>query len=212
MLQYIQLYLHNIINAITHKKTYTIDEYFSKLDTKMSEVLTRCALVEKKLENDIKNLNEEVEFYKSMLHTIANTIPDMLWCKGIDGKYTYANTSIKTNLLMDFDVLGKTDVELAIAAKAKYGKDNHTFGEKCANSDLVVIENMVPMRFLESGKIKGRMVYLEVFKAPLVVNNKLVGIVGTGRDLTEYVEALRNDSSECKCCVVTDIFSKYEFE
>ena len=163
-------------------------------------------------------MNDEVLLYKSLLHTVANTIPDMLWCKDLDGKYMYANSAIKSNLLLSYDVLGRTDIELAQAAKDKYGEHNHTFGEKCKNSDLVVIEKALEGsfkpsdgRFLESGLIKGKMVYLEVFKAPLFINGKLVGVVGGGRDLTEYVEAFRTHNCN-GCHKMEDIFSRYEFE
>jgi hypothetical protein len=67
---------------------------------------------------------------------------------------------------------------------------------------------------LESGRIKGKMVYLEVYKAPLYIDGILVGVCGTGRDLTEYIEAYNG----C-CCkeknldgTISGIFSKYHFE
>jgi hypothetical protein len=55
------------------------------------------------------------------------------------------------------------------------------------------------------------MVYLEVFKAPLYIKGKLAGVVGTGRDMTEYVEAYREHNCN-GCYKMTDIFTKYEFE
>lgn len=217
MQSYLYYYYTRLLSFLTPNHS-ALDDYFLKLDGKMEALLARCNNVESKLDNDIKALNDEVLLYKSLLHTVADTIPDMLWCKDLDGKYIYANAAIKSNLLLSYDVLGKTDVELAQAAKAKYGELNHTFGEKCKNSDLVVIEKALEGsfkpsdgRFLESGLIKGKMVYLEVFKAPLFINGKLVGVVGGGRDLTEYVEAFR--AHNCSGChKMGDIFRRYEFE
>lgn len=188
-----------------------IDEYFAQLEGKMDKLLTRCDRIEEKLDNDIKELSAELEFYKGFIGAVAETLPDMMWCKGIDGKYLYANKAIKEGLIFSDDPIGKGDVELALAAKVRFGDENHTFGEKCANSDKVVLEQMKPMRFLESGKIKGKMVYLEVFKAPMYNDGKLTGVVGTGRDMTEYVEAYREHNCG-GCGKMTDIFSKYEFE
>lgn len=188
-----------------------IDVYFAALESKMDMLLGRCDKIEEKLDKDIKELTEELEFYKAMIHSVTETLPDMVWCKGIDGKYLYANKAIREGLIFSDFPIGRDDVELAGKAKELFGDENHTFGEKCANSDKVVLESLKPMRFLESGMIKGKMVYLEVFKAPMFVGGRLAGVVGAGRDMTEYVEAYRAHS--CKGCgKMTDIFSKYEFE
>ena len=191
-----------------------IDNYFGKLDQSMQAVIAKCERIERQLDAEVKLLTEEVALYKGMLHSISETVPDMLWCKDLDGKYVYANQAIKTELLFDSNPIGKTDVELAIHAKARFGADNHTFGEVCGNSDKVIVDKVLrgafkreDGRFLESGKIKGKMVYLEVFKAPWIVDGELKGVAGTGRDITEYVEAFRNSG----CVAVTDIFAKYEY-
>lgn len=188
-----------------------IDKYFSKLESKMDSLLGRCDRIEEKLDKDIKELTEELEFYKAMIHSVAETLPDMMWCKSVDGKYLYANKAIREGLIFSDYPIGRDDVELANRAKELFGPDNHTFGEKCANSDKIVLENMRPMRFLESGKIRGKMVYLEVFKAPMFIGGKLSGVVGTGRDMTEYVEVFREHNCG-KCSKMVDIFEKYEFE
>ena len=188
-----------------------IDAYFTQLEIKMDLLLGRCDKIEEKLDKDIKELTEELEFYKAMIHSVAETLPDMMWCKGIDGKYLYANKAIREGLIFSEYPIGRDDVDLAGKAKEMFGDENHTFGEKCANSDKVVLEQMRPMRFLESGKIKGKRVYLEVFKAPMMIGGRLAGVVGTGRDMTEYVEAYREQNCN-GCGKMTDIFSKYEFE
>lgn len=102
-------------------------------------------------------------------------------------------------------------MEVETKAKEYFGEENHTFGEKCRNSDKVVLDTGRAERFLESGKVKGKMLYLEVFKAPWIVNGELRGVVGTGRVMTEYVEAYREQNCN-GCGKMTDIFSKYEFE
>ena len=185
-----------------------IDEYFCQLDSSMQAVVGKCEKIEQQLATEVKLLTEEVAMHKGMLHSVAETLPDMMWCKDTEGKYVYANMAIKKGLLFDINPIGKTDIELAKKAKERFGEENHTFGDKCANSDKVVLTNMAPERFLESGMIKGKMVYLEVFKAPWYVNGVLKGVVGTGRNMTEYVEAYR--AQECDCNV-SDIFKKYEY-
>ena len=183
---------------------YKIDGYFGKLDHAMQEILNKCDSIERQLDAEVKMLTEEVALYKGILHSVSETVPDMMWCKDLDGKYVYANLAIKTGLLFD-------------NAKRLFGNDNHTFGEVCGNSDAVVIEKVQlgvfrkeDGRFLESGKIRGKMVYLEVFKAPWYVNGELRGVVGTGRNMTEYVEAYREHNCN-GCNKMVDIFKKYEY-
>jgi PAS domain-containing protein len=166
--------------------------------------------IEKMLDNEKEAIEQEITLYKSMLGTIGNTIPDMLWAKDLDGKYLYANKAIQEGLLFDSDPIGKDDMQMSREAKKRFGPENHTFGEVCGNSDIVVLQKQENQRFLEHGLVKGTMLYLEVFKAPLYVDGILVGVCGTGRDLTEYVTAYRvHDCSGCG--KMSDIFTKFEF-
>lgn len=199
-----------LVDKWNKTKECKIDSYFSELDRSMQVVIDRCGRIEEQLDQEIKTLTEEVAAYKGMLHSVAETLPDMMWCKDLNGKYVYANQAIIDGLLLDRNPIGKTDVQLAIAAKGRYGWHNHTFGEKCANSDKIVLDSGIAQRFLESGKVKGKLFYLEVFKAPWVVNGEVRGVVGTGRDMTEYVEAYREQ--DCGGCGrMADIFKKYEY-
>ena len=190
------------------KSACKLDGYFNQLETSMDTLIGKCNKIEKQLETDIKLLTKELEKYKGMLTSISEALPDMMWCKDLNGKYLYANSAIKNGLLFCHDPMGKDDIELSKKAKELFGENEHTFGEKCLNSDKIIIQTGLPQRFLESGKIKGKMMYLEVYKAPLMINGKMVGVVGTGRDMTVYVEAYRNSNYK----EANDLFSKYEFE
>lgn len=172
-------------------------------------VLTKMANM---IEEEKTKIEYELCFYKGFAQILIEESPDMVWLKDLDGKYMVANTAIKTGLLFDCHPYGKNDIEISTKAKEKFGNDNHTFGEVCGNSDLVIMKTLKPQRFLESGKIKGKMTYLEVFKFPFYVDGVLVGIGGIGRDMTEYVGAYR--SSDCKGCngLFKDIFARYEFK
>ncbi|OQX70549.1 MAG: hypothetical protein B6D62_04555 [Candidatus Cloacimonas sp. 4484_275] len=62
----------------------------------------------------------------------------------------------------------------------------HTFGEICQDSDEVIIKTKKPARFDEFGNVKGKYLFLDVFKAPLLdETGKMIGIVGSARDMTE---------------------------
>ncbi|MEA1915198.1 MAG: PAS domain-containing protein, partial [Campylobacterota bacterium] len=137
---------------------------------------------------DIKNLAQMDE---SLLRLLTQHLPDMLWIKDINGVYIYANQAICDGLLMAKDIdepIGKDDIFFALRQREAH-KDNpdwHTFGELCFNSDQEVIDNNQAMKFEEYGNVKGKLLYLEVNKAPFYdINGKIIGTVGSGRDITE---------------------------
>lgn len=134
---------------------------------------------------DLKEHNSE------LLKLLTLNLPDMLWVKDINGKYIFANKAICDGLLMAKDTqepIGKTDIFFAKRERETH-KDNpdwHTFGELCFNSDKTVIDNNKPMKFEEYGNVKGKLMYLEVYKAPFYdKDGKVIGTVGAGRDITE---------------------------
>ena len=204
ILEWIKAKVININNRLFPEINYLV----GKIEDNQN-VLKRMSTL---LEEEKTKIEYELCFYKGFAQILIEESPDMVWLKDLDGKYMVANTAIKTGLLFDFHPYGKNDIELSTKAKERFGSDNHTFGEVCGNSDLVIMETLKPQRFLESGKIKGKMVYLEVFKFPFYVDGCLVGIGGIGRDMTDYVSAYRG--AECKGCngAFKDIFSRYEFK
>lgn len=147
------------------------------------------------------------ELYKKdvIISTMIEKLPDMLWFKDTDGKYIYANKAIRDNLLLDENPVGKTDLELSYAAKQEYGDREHTFGEVCGDSDKDVLENEYESkRYVESGKVKGKMLHLEVNKSVVKVDGEIIGVVGSGRDITEYREELIKNAQ-------IDVFEKNEY-
>lgn len=137
---------------------------------------------------------DPIDLGQDILRTLTDNLPDMLWIKDIDGKYLFANKSICENLLMAKDTsepIGQTDVFFALRERATQpdNDDWHTFGELCFNSDEVVIKNNRPMRFEEYGNVKGKLLYLEVHKAPFYdKDGNILGTVGSGRDITEMMQ------------------------
>lgn len=170
-------------------RNFTIYSELEPMLKKIETVEKHMIEIRQELELEIQLITKDLEMYRSIINIMTKELPDMFWLKLQDGTYKIANDTIKDKLLLDDDPIGKNDIELALAAKEKYGNENHTFGEKCANSDVVVAETKKKQRFLESGKVKGKMLYLEVYKAPLYIGDEFIGVFGSGRDMTEYVEA-----------------------
>ena len=131
------------------------------------------------------------EHNSGLLELLTEHLPDMLWVKDLDGKYLYANKAICEGLLMANDTqepIGKGDVFFALRERELHSDKPswHTFGELCFDSDQIVIDNDKSMKFEEYGNVKGKLLYLEVYKAPFYdKEGKTIGTVGTGRDITD---------------------------
>jgi len=130
---------------------------------------------------------------KTLLKLISKNAPDMLWVKDLKKRYLYANDTTCRDLLIanPDEIMGKTDLFFENREKQKHKDDKnwHTFGRSCTSSDKEVIKALKPIKFLEYGTIQGKMTYLRVAKAPFFdKNNKVIGIIGSARDVTEEIK------------------------
>ncbi len=167
--------------------------------------LVRCG--EEELLSVVRNITERKKIYEQLLKSkldyeklynlaslMSNTITDMLWAKDLNKKYIFANSAICHNLLgepNENEVLGKDDLFFAIRERESQPNNPfwHTFGELCKDSDEITIKENKPMTFLEHGYVQGKYIYLDVRKAPLYdKNGNLIGVVGSGRDITEQIK------------------------
>lgn len=157
-----------------------------------------------KLGNILLDIQKEIEgnmLMQQVNDALDEFMPDMFWVKGIDGKYILANKQIRDNLLFEDDPIGKNDVEMATAQKERVGEDNHTFGQVCANSDLIVLDKKKPMKFNEDGIVNGQYMMLQVHKNVLRDSRgMIIGTIGIGRDITYETQAIQDviDTTECK--------------
>jgi len=135
----------------------------------------------------------EILLQKEILKNLTDNLPDMLWIKDLEGRYLFANRALCENLLMAKDTdepIGKTDLFFAMREREKHAENPewHTFGELCHDSDKITAEGNRPMRFEEWGNVRGKLLYLEVHKAPFYdENGKMLGVLGSGRDITDSV-------------------------
>jgi PAS domain S-box-containing protein len=126
----------------------------------------------------------------TMFRLMADNMPDMLWAKDLDKKYIFANKSVCENFMGAKDTdepIGKTDLFFAVREQQKFPErsDWHTFGEVCQDSDQVVINSGKTEHFDEFGNVKGKFLFLDVRKSPIVdENGKMIGVVGSARDVT----------------------------
>lgn len=194
-------YIYDLIKGNSVVETPIYDNMIQQL----REIHEGIQEVRDSLRMDKQLLLKELCKKDVIISAMIEKLPDMLWFKDADGKYVYANKAIRENLLLDENPEGKTDLELSYAAKQEYGDREHTFGEVCGDSDKDVLENEYESkRYVESGKVKGKMLHLEVNKSIVKVDGEIIGVVGSGRDITEYREELIGNAQ-------LDVFEKNEY-
>jgi PAS domain S-box-containing protein len=127
----------------------------------------------------------------SLVRLLSDNMSDMLWAKDLENRYLFANKAMCDKLLIAKDVqepIGKTDIFFARRERNKHPDrdDWHTFGEICADSDIVIRKSLAPGRFEEYGNVKGEFLFLDVLKAPLIdEQGNMIGVVGSARDVTK---------------------------
>lgn len=158
-------------------------------------------------QSSMDELSVQLSYYKHLaeiFRLIADNSPDMLWAKNLDDKYIFANRAICNNLLNAENTdepLDKSDLFFAERERQSHPENQHwhTFGEICQDTDQVVKKNLLPTRFDESGNVKGKFLFLDVYKAPLFDNSgNLIGTVGSAREVTKEkeIEKVLKDAQE----------------
>ena len=131
----------------------------------------------------------------SLLRSMCDNVPDMIWAKDLHKRYIFANKALCRELLNAADTdepLGKTDLFFALRERSRHPDDPtwHTFGELCQDSDRITLDENGPRQFDEYGNVQGRFLYLDVRKAPFIdETGQTIGTVGSARDITAYKRA-----------------------
>ena len=127
---------------------------------------------------------------KNLLINFLDIIPELIWTKDENNKYTYANQAVCKKLLLKdrSDIIGKTSLEIS----NEHEKDGmvFTFGELCADSDKITKERNKMSLFYEYGLINDKFISLRVLKCPIYDSqNNIVGIMGAARDISFHTLA-----------------------
>lgn len=148
----------------------------------------------------------------SLMRRLCDNVPDMIWAKDTDNKYIFANKAICHGLLNAVSTdepIGKTDMFFDTREKALHPEDPnwHTFGDTCLESDALTMATGEPQRFMESGYVQGKLLFVEVCKAPFLdIDGNLIGTVGSARDMThakEVEQALQKTANHLQTLVQT---------
>jgi PAS domain S-box-containing protein len=125
-----------------------------------------------------RDLRQAEMFY----HTLVETIPQMILCKDLEGRFTFANQKFCDELgCTPEGIKGKTDLDFFPRELAeKYRRDDQKVLESGEVLDLVE-EHVTP---------RGEKLYVQVMKTPLFgTDGKAIGIQGIFWDVTARMKA-----------------------
>ncbi len=138
-----------------------------------------------KAQQEREEANQQFLDLYRFLRRISDNIPDPIWAKDHENRYLFANQALCDTILKcshPKEAIGRNSSEFA-AAEIKAGHQ-HTFGHRCANSDVITLKRGKAGRFFEDGLIRGQYVAMDVHKAPLLDKGQIIGTVGSARDIT----------------------------
>jgi|GEM_PF-1050406 len=151
---------------VKHGKEYVLVSY------------TRDLREHLKMMDIIQKQTSEFALQTSTFKALLDTVPDLIYQKGLSSSYVWCNKKMADFLGMEQDdIIGKTDEQAFSAVKSPNdfrGQDSH------------VIETGLICKF-ENTIIKpdGKTYIFDTFKAPLVQDGKIIGIVGVSREVTD---------------------------
>jgi len=142
--------------------------------------LLRSRNTGKRLEALVNERTSELSYKTSQLQMMIDSIPDLMFCKDINLKYTQCNKHFEDfSGLREADIIGKTDAE------GSWLSVNTV--ENIASTEQSVIKDVKTYKFEEfiSSPNSGKASYFETVKAPLIRNGVIVGMMVIARDISE---------------------------
>src|SRR5271166_1943754 len=149
-----------------------------RLRKRHSDLSTNLETVAAERRRAVKALHETEVFY----HTLVETLPQHILRKDLDGRFTFANKRLCTELGRSLEeIRGKTDFDFWPRELAeKYRRDDRQVIESGQGLD-VVEEHVTP---------QGETLYVQVMKTPLFAHDgKPIGIQGIFWDVTARIRA-----------------------
>lgn len=151
---------------------------------------SRDITARKQAEQALQSSEQRARDLSNLLRLVSDNVPDMIWAKDLHKRFLFTNKAMCEQLLHAADTdepLGKDDLFFATRERAMQPENRewHTFGELCQDSDTLTLQAGGPAQFDEFGNVRGKFLFLDVHKAPLVNSQgEVIGVVGSARDVT----------------------------
>ncbi|MHB8091464.1 MAG: diguanylate cyclase domain-containing protein [Syntrophales bacterium] len=126
-----------------------------------------------------KQAEEALSNSEGRLHTLVQTIPDLVWLKDKDGVYLSCNSMFEHFFgARETDIVGKTDYDFVHRELAdsfrEHDRKAMAAGKPTSNEEWITFAD------------DGHRAFLDTIKTPMYdVQGTLIGVLGIGRDITE---------------------------
>ena len=146
---------------------------------------------------------------RTLLRTVVNTIPDLIWLKDVDGLFLSANPRFEHFVgRREADLIGRTDFDLVDRELAEFFRANDRLAVEAGGPRV----NEEWVTFADDGH-RG---LLETIKTPLYDDQqRLVGVLGIAREITErarVTEQLRLAAEDMAAAQRLARFGSWELE
>jgi len=150
-------------------------------------MLIRSRRAGRQLERLVNERTGDLSFQTSKLQAIISSIPDMMFCKDTEYRYTQCNNAFEQFLgVSESDLLGNADKDGAWLAPEQREKIHDTEVTVMKEDRVISLEETV------RSSVTGKECTFETVKAPLRQNGGVVGIVAIVRDITKRKEMEQN--------------------
>jgi PAS domain S-box-containing protein len=126
----------------------------------------------------VRQAQVQLENERSRLHTLVQTIPDLVWLKDPDGVYLFCNPEFERLFgAGEAEIVGKTDYDFVPKDLADFFRERDRIAMEAGKPSV----NEEWVQFASDG----HRALLETIKTPMVGGSgQLIGVLGIGRDIT----------------------------
>ncbi|ADN34958.1 signal transduction histidine kinase [Methanolacinia petrolearia DSM 11571] len=172
------------------------DSEGSGMDVEMEALVTAAsilgsALNQKRMNDALMKREEEYRSLYKMMRLVCDNVPDAIWVKGKDRRYTFVNRTFAEDFIKTEDTdepLGKGIEYFAERERALHSGDECwlNIDEGAFEADSKVLESGISLNTESRYYIYGEQKHLDVYRAPFYDDEgNLVGVVGCARDETK---------------------------
>ncbi|MCK9627474.1 MAG: ATP-binding protein [Bacteroidales bacterium] len=137
-------------------------------------------------------IQAEERYYRlySLFRLMSDNMPDLIWAKDLEKRYTFVNKAVCDSILMTSDTnepIGKTYSYFLERSNREHPDIEmwNTLAGMTRDTDIDVLETGKPVHYFEKGYINGVYVHLDIRKSPIFDDNgTMIGLVGSARDVT----------------------------
>jgi PAS domain S-box-containing protein len=166
------------------------------MDVEMEALVTAAnilgsALNQKRMNDELLKREEEYRSLYKMMRLMCDNVPDAIWVKDKDRKYSFVNRTFAEDILKakdTYEPVGKTVEYFSERERSSRPGEGSWYdldkGDEEIDSEVLESGNSVN---IESGYyIQGKKMHLDIYRAPFYDDDgNLIGIVGCARDETK---------------------------